>query len=183
MVERRTENPQVGGSIPPLPSTRGHSLVRRAYESIETYRLGYQGRENLCTRIRPGAFLYAPGFSFPCHSPRGGVGVYNDGPFVVFTFYPSKIKLNFLPNSTDPDMYITQGKDLQRWQGNFGKEFIATILLRTRLQNGVLVKDLLTDPSVSVLWCSSTFLQKMFAHLESDLPEVPLSSECPHGEK
>ena len=63
-------------------------------------------------------------------------------PDLVFTLHPSEVNINFIANSSAhvPSMYVTLGGGMQRWEGNFGIGFIAT-LLDAQLQRGGTVRS------------------------------------------
>ena len=68
-------------------------------------------------------------------------------PDVVFTFYPSEVKVNVRDN-TSPSPLLTQAlslnvavsEDVHRWEGNFGEGLLAA-LLNARLRNGETVRS------------------------------------------
>ena len=63
-------------------------------------------------------------------------------PEIMFTFYPSEVKINIQENTSPPSAlstFVTLGNDTARWEGNFGNGFLA-VLLNSPLQKGETVR-------------------------------------------
>lgn len=65
-------------------------------------------------------------------------------PELVFTFYPSEIKVNMTDSTSTPSIYITWGNGKQRWEGFFGGGF-ASALLNAKLKSGETIGSLIAD--------------------------------------
>ena len=70
-------------------------------------------------------------------------------PDIVFVFYPSEVHINMIatpstPFARAPLLYVTLEEGMQRWEGNFGDDFMAA-LLDLRLQSGETVRSRVSD--------------------------------------
>ena len=63
--------------------------------------------------------------------------VYMSAPEIVFTLYPSEVKINIMVAKMDEGglLYVTLGKGFQRWEGGFSTSFTKA-LLNAQLQDG-----------------------------------------------